>query len=157
MSIVVGENSYSNVADADAYFAARDVASWSAATNAAREAALLQATAYLDGHYDWVGVLADTDQLLGWPRHGATDGEGRLVEGIPARIRAACAEIALAALKEDIAPTLHRGGKVSSESVGDVSIQYAEDAPVGKTFPYVDLLLKGLFRAPSTAVQVRRI
>lgn len=44
-------NSYASLADADAYHAARATASWTAADPAARTAALIRATDYIDATY----------------------------------------------------------------------------------------------------------
>lgn len=155
MPVTVGSDVYAGLAEADAYFAARSVAAWPAASAAAREAALLRATAYLDGRYRWVGVLADRSQPLGWPRT-ATDGEGRPLVGIPERLKAACAELALIALTEDLAPPVDRGGRVVAERVGPVELRYAADAPPGRAYPTVDLLLHGLVRSAAAGLPVRR-
>ncbi|NQW12227.1 MAG: hypothetical protein HQ481_20365 [Alphaproteobacteria bacterium] len=156
MTVTAGIDVYADVADADAYFAARDVAAWPLATVAAREAALRRATAYLDGHYRWIGVLAASSQPLGWPRLSAWDAEGRPLDGIPARVKDACAELALVALTEELAPPADRGGRVLAERVGPVSLRYTADAPSGRSFPYVDLVLKGLFREDGAGIAVRR-
>lgn len=156
MAVTAGTDVYADLAEADAYFVDRDVAAWPAATVAAREAALRRATAYLDGRYRWVGILAVASQPLGWPRLSAWDSEGRPLDSIPTRLKQACAELALIALGEDLAPPAERGGRVLSEQVGPVSLRYAADAPSGRAFPYVDLLLKGLFQEDASGVAVRR-
>lgn len=155
MTVSVGVDVYIDVAEADTHHAALGQQEWAAADLAAREAALLKATRYLDGRYRWVGLLADLGQPLGWPRIGAYDSEGRYLEGIPAGIARACAELARIALTEDLSPAQDRGGRVVSEQVGGISVQYAQDAPAGRTFPKIDMLLKGLVRG-DTAVRVER-
>lgn len=156
MTITVGSDTYATVADTDAYFAARDVTSWPAASTAAREAALLRATVYLDGAYRFIGQIADTSQSLAWPRIGATDGDGRAIDGIPARLAHACGELALIALSSDLAPAEDRGGRVLQETVGPLSVRYAEGAPAGRTFPYIDLLLAGLIEPAGASREVSR-
>ena len=146
MTVIAGVDVYADRAEADAYFAARAVPGWALADGPARDAALLRATAWLDGRCRWVGRLADPGQRLGWPRAGARDAEGRVLDGIPERVRAACAELALIALSGDLAPPLERGGRVVSERAGPVEIGYAADAPAGRTFPAVEALLRGLVR-----------
>ena len=155
MTVTAGIDVYIDLAEADAYFAARNVASWAEASAAEREAALLKATVYLDGNHRWIGGLAATDQPLGWPRRGAVDGEGRTHGGIPAPVRHACAELAWIALSQDLAPQAERGGRIVAERVGSIEIRYADDAPGGRVYPYVDLLLVGLVRRRSSA-DVRR-
>ncbi|GHD42248.1 hypothetical protein GCM10017083_07040 [Thalassobaculum fulvum] len=154
MTVTAGIDAYADRAEADAYFAARAVTAWAAATEAARDAALLKATAYLEGNHRWVGRLVDPAQPLAWPRTGARDAEGRALDGIPDRVKAACAELALIALTEDLAPPVERGGRVLSEQVGPVAVSYAADAPPGRSFPAVEALLRGLTR--SDPMPVRR-
>ena len=156
MTLTVGSDTYISIASADAYFAARDVASWAAATTQAREAALLQATVYLDGTYQFVGRIADTGQSLAWPRLGAIDGDGRTLDNIPDRVAHACGELALIALSEALAPPEHRGGRVTEERVGVLSVSYTKDAPTGRTFPYIDLLLSGLVVPSDASAKVIR-
>lgn len=155
MTVTAGTDVYADVDEADAYFLARNVSSWAEAASADREAALLKATVYLDGHYRWIGVLADSAQPLAWPRLGATDTEGRTHVGIPPAVKHACAELAWIALSQDLAPSAERGGRVVGERVGPVEIRYADDAPVARIYPYIDLLLSGLVRGGAVA-EVRR-
>lgn len=155
MTVTAGTDVYADLAEADAYFAARTVSTWFDASVAEREAGLLRATAYLDGRYRWIGSRAVSEQPLAWPRLGARDPEGRTHTGIPTSVKHACAELAWVALSYDLAPPVERGGRVLSERVGSVAVTYAEDAPVGRAFPYIDLLLAGLFRTGASAVVSR--
>lgn len=155
MTVTAGVDVYADLSEADTYFAARLVGDWAAASDGEREAALLRATAFLDGRYRWIGRRADPDQPLGWPRHDATDPEGRTHTGIPVSVKHACAELACIALSQDLAPQAERGGRVLAERVGPVELRYAADAPIGRAYPYVDLLLTGLVRRSGTA-EVRR-
>lgn len=155
MTVTAGTDVYADLAEADSYFSARTVSSWFDASTAEREAGLLRATAYLDGSYRWIGTRAESEQPLGWPRLGATDPEGRTHTGIPTPVKHACAELAWTALSYDLAPQAERGGKVLSERVGSVEVTYAEDAPVGRAFPYIDLLLSGLVRSAASTVVSR--
>ena len=150
MSLVVGEDTYLSLADADAYFTARNAAGWAAAPSVAREAALLQATAYLDGSYAFRGRIADPGQPLSWPRRDAVDSEGRNLTGIPRRIEHATAELALIALAGALAPPLERGGRVLREKVGPVEVDYMPDAVSGRSYPLIDLLLKPLLRSAAS-------
>ena len=155
MTVIAGTDVYADLAEADAYFDARNVSSWSDASVSEKEAALLRATAYLDGRYRWIGERADEEQPLGWPRLAATDPEGRTHTGVPLSVKHACAELAWVALSQDLAPPVARGGRVLAERVGPVELRYADDAPIGPAFPYIDLLLTGLVRVAAT-VAVRR-
>ena len=155
MAVSAGIDVYIDIAGADAYHAAMGQSDWSSAELSAREAALLKATLYLDGRYRWIGALADLTQPLGWPRVGAYDSEGRYITGTPEKLRKACAELARLALTDELAPPLDRGGRVVSETVGSVSMHYADDAPAGRVYPAVDLLLRGLVRGDAAALVQR--
>lgn len=151
MAVAAGIDSFVSNAEADAYHAARGRTEWAAAGAGARDAALRLATAYLDGRYRWRGAIAAADQPLGWPRLGAVDREGRLLVGIPQKLREAACELALEALAGPLAPAEPRGGMVAAEAVAGIAVTYAAGAPAGPVYPFVDLLLAGLHDA-GTAV-----
>ncbi len=154
MSLIKGTNSYMDAAEADAHFAARGVDGWAVASQIARDAALMEATAYIDGTFRFVGCISDAEQPLAWPRVDAVDREGRRHDGlIPDKVARACAELALIALSGPLAPPLERGGKIRSESVGAMSVAYADDAPPGRLFPYVEIILAPLLD-PSAGLSV---
>jgi hypothetical protein len=79
-SIVANANSYVSVANADAYFSARNNTTWAAYSTAVKEAALLYACQWLNSRYEWPGVISDVTQELSWPRDGAEDSEGRDID-----------------------------------------------------------------------------
>ncbi|MDP6699586.1 MAG: hypothetical protein QGH25_08050, partial [Candidatus Latescibacteria bacterium] len=91
--------SYVSVAAADTYHTENtdDDADWTGADTAAKEAALRQATVWLDSEFTWKGAIKREAQALGWPRTGATDFEDRAVDedSIPAKLEDACAHLAL--------------------------------------------------------------
>lgn len=69
--ITAGQNSYVDLATADAHFDSRLHAdAWTAATDDTKEKALLMAAILLDGHIRWNGAKAFPDQPLEWPRVG---------------------------------------------------------------------------------------
>jgi hypothetical protein len=138
--------SYLSVEECDAYHNARGHSAWAAAESSEKEAALVKATQYLDGHYGrrWRGSPMTSTQALEWPRFGATDRYGRLRDGVPREITQAVAEAALRALSGDLAPDRERGGQVVRETVGPISTEYALGAPAGTTYPVIDGLLSGL-------------
>jgi len=95
-------NSYAAVADADAYFLARKNAAW-IGTNDAKEAALIQASDYIEARYwgRFVGAQKTATQALSWPRTGAGDYDD---DEIPAALKNACIEYAVRALTAPLAP-----------------------------------------------------
>lgn len=102
--IVVGTNSYIDVADATAYFVDRlNSDNWDNATAGNHSSALIQATRELDLMFNWIGDIADDDQSLRWPRSDAIDCDGvELADDvIPIQIANATCEQALYILTGD--------------------------------------------------------
>lgn len=141
-----GSDSYMSLESADLYWSGRNDATWAGAELLTKEAALREATQYLDGRYDWIGDHPGGNQRLGWPRLGAFDHEGRLLTGIPEKVAEATAELARQALSECLAPTEARAGRTRREKVGPLEVEYLGGAPGGRSYPFVTLLLKGLIR-----------
>ncbi len=158
---ITADQSYASLSAANAYALARDWADWDAATDEAKEAALLEATAYLDATYRWPGTLADLNQPLGWPRSGAYDREGRPLTGVPAPVASATIEAARLALS---APLL--GGNAASEPVlirkrveGVIEREWAPTSQAtiqSNRMALVAALLSGIVRGGSNTARVVR-
>ena len=147
MAFTVGENSYLSVADADTYWSDRNNSTWSAASDAEKEAALLEATQYLDKAYRWRGEHpGSSTQLLAWPRNNVVDEQGRTRTGIPQEIKDATAELALEALGGRLVPVQDHGGAVKSQTVNGLSIEYQDGAPANPSYDYVRMLVSPLIR-----------
>jgi hypothetical protein len=110
-------NSYISIADADTYHEARGNTAWSDVGDEDKEAALLKATAYLQGVYagQWKGYPTTALQALDWPRayverleYAALTSSSLWLESdvIPAGLSQACAELGLRALSADLSPDL---------------------------------------------------
>jgi hypothetical protein len=92
-------NSYVSLADANTYHTARANSAWTG-TDAAKEAALIRATQWLDGRYGdrWPGTRWKLRaQALDWPRIEAYDRDGTDIDydSIPPEVVAATCEAAL--------------------------------------------------------------
>jgi len=144
---VAGANSYVSLADADTYFADRSNSTWAALDNTVKQKGLLDATEYVGSLYrgSWLGSLYSTEQGLDWPRVGAYDPEGRPLDGVPKDLQAAICRLALeSATNGDLVTSQDRGGQVKREKIGPIETEYADGAPAGRTFPYLDDLLSSL-------------
>lgn len=121
------------------------------------EQRLRTASTYIDTIFRYKGSRSSASQALEFPRIDLYDWSSLLVTGVPNRVKHACAELAFKGLTESLYQDLDRGGKVSSESVGPVSVTYADDAPAGKVWTVAHNLLqpyvrkKGEFNGPSHA------
>ena len=148
-------DSYFTIAEADAYFAARGVATWWG-SNDAKEVAARRGTAYVDNAYraKWIGLRYSEFQALAWPRVDVVDDDGYTIGAtvIPPRVKQAAMEAALLALGgATLEPTLERGGQIKSisKSVGPLSksVTYEDGAPAIDRYLVIERLLRGLVRA----------
>lgn len=154
MSLTVGTDAYVSVADCDAYHTALGNTSWTG-LDAAKEAAIRKATMWIDNAYRgrWKGIRCDSTQPLAWPRWDVTDEDGLYVDPatIPTAIANATCEAALRIIAgTDLDPDRDRGGRIKSESVGSLSVVYADGAPSGTTFPRIDRIVSGLVAGRSS-------
>lgn len=149
--------SYVNVADCEAYCAARGLTFASGAT-ADKESALRRATTAIDALYGnrFAGArLNGRAQSLSWPRSGAYDANGEEIasDEIPVEVIRATCEFAVRELAEPGAtmPDLERGGAVRSLKAGSVSIEYAGNATARTVYSVVDGILATLLVARQLA------
>lgn len=137
--------SYLSVAEATAYHAAMgNKAAWSAlAGEATKEAALRQATSYIQGRYygNWHGNPTKTTQKLDWPRAGVPFRNGGYVAAniIPDELKAACAELALRAASGPLVPDGTQ--TVKREKVGPLEVWYDPYTMPLNSYGTVDALL----------------
>ena len=180
---VTDANSYLSVADADTYWDDRvnatspDGNAWTDATQSDKEGALIEASSYLDATYDWVWnnpphwqdsvnplsppsaytPLVNENQGLKWPRQAAYDEDTYVLQqDVPQKVKDATAEVALNALDGQILPTRERGGMVKREQVGNVSVEYMDNAPGGTSYPMIDRILNGLYWQKGGTRKLRR-
>lgn len=145
---------YVDVAYVDTYFADRANAAW-AGTTAAKQAAIIKATDYIDTRWGnfFLGrsEFPDTPQALCFPRLNILNKDGRFVTGIPTNLKKATAEYALRALTITLLPdpTIDDSGRAiasKSEKVGPIEqstdYQVDEAAPIIlRPYPAADRLL----------------
>jgi hypothetical protein len=145
MTITVGSNAYVSIEDADAYWTERGDTVWSAASEAAKEVAIILATQYMDACYKWVGRIEDEEQLLGWPRLYAYDGEGRTLEDTPQKVADACCELAKIALNGPLVPS-GSAERIKREKIGNIEVEYADSGATGAYAGYdtATILLRGI-------------
>jgi hypothetical protein len=154
-TVVTGAESYVDLTYLNAYWSKRNNAAWKG-TTAQKEAAARIACQYLDNAYQWVGSRRQAYQPLSWPRsiYPQTMRRGRLtywldtdqvvvgLDTVPDLLKQAQCELALEALGGALLPSLDRGGQITSETVGQLSVTYAAGAPGSKRYPVIDLLVK---------------
>ena len=150
--------SYGSVADATAYFAARGNTAWaSLASDALREAALRQATEYLDAVYAgrWKGDRYTAAQALSWPRYNVlVDGYALDADTLPTALVRATFELALRASAGELLSDA--GAQVKSETVGPISVTYADGARQGTRYALVESMLSALLRVGTGQIPMVR-
>lgn len=144
-------NSYVTVAEADAFFSDRGTTTWTGA-DAVKQAALIAAADYLNSakRFPYRGLRFSATQRLLWPRTGVVERNGlALTDGvIPTALKDAQCHLALIALTGGaLWSVLQRGGQVTSESVGPISVSYAQGAPIGVWYESAMELLDNLLRS----------
>ena len=120
-------NSYASLDAGNTYHEGHSQgALWAAATEDARNRALVTATRQLDAWFEWDGDVAYADQVLLWPRIGVIGRTGYLLDSktIPPVIRDATAELARSRLT-DAGPT-DSADDISRLKAGPVDITFRE-------------------------------
>lgn len=121
---------YADITYADAYFAVGAHlygATWLAAVDDTKCAALKMASRLLDEWYCWVGAPAALTQALQWPRTGVNDrlGNAQPATAIPADILRATCELAQALIGADVrADSDIEVNKLTSLQVGSVQLSF---------------------------------
>jgi len=155
--------SYISVTDATAYFAARGNTTWAGlASDTVREQLLRKATDYMAQMYRvrWAGSRVTTTQALDWPRawvpfKDAPSGYGACQpyypnNAVPLVVAHACAELAVRAASSDLAPDV--GAQVKQETVGPISVTYADGARQVNAYKAVDAMLAPFFNGSGVPV-----
>ncbi|MBW7990039.1 MAG: hypothetical protein FVQ84_08500 [Planctomycetes bacterium] len=151
-------NSYLSENDADTYFDNYDrqgnVVLWDAIAD--KEAALREATQYLDNEYRerWVGTKGSEDQALAWPRRDVFVSDGFLIDSnvIPQELKDACAELALRTdtTTTRLSPDITDPGSIrrTKDEVGPLKteIEYSGGGkgPITNIFRIIEDLLRSL-------------
>lgn len=132
---------YVSVADADARQTSLGITAWTG-TDAAKEAALRRATAFMEQRYRtrWKGTKLYRSQALSWPRYGAIvdswDVDSTIV---PTDVANACADLAVTALSETLNAAQERA--VIREKVGPLETEYDPYSSQAKRYPAIDQML----------------
>lgn len=158
---------YGTVVNADAYHLARGNTAW-AGSDPLKAAALVRASAYIDGHYrtrpNDCGLMLSRfggtktggrAQVLEWPRTGCIDTDGETVDSatVPDEVDRATYEAALRELVTpgSLTPDFVASTLAKREKVDVIEVEYAvaeakpgQLPPTSPTLPIVDGLLAPL-------------
>lgn len=159
-----GANSYATVAEADDYLLERRLhvedEDWKHLGNEDKEAALMWAVRSLD-QFEFIGSIASTDQALQWPRISAVTKDGRTIASneIPAIIKDAQAEIALALVKANIAER-PAGEELEALTVGPIKLEFRDPSGAGSVLDQVpeevENMIRRYLRSPGIYIPIMR-
>lgn len=147
---VPSADSYVSLANANAYHGERGNSAWtgSRASDAAKEAALRRATAYVDALYHdrWPGYRAHRRrQGLAWPRALAYDADGDYI--LPTEIPVELVQAVCEAATREVAnpgslnPDVTVAKAVKSRTIGPISTEYASTgSPVRDARPILSIV-----------------
>jgi hypothetical protein len=124
-------NTYTTLAEADSYIEGRLYnTAWDAATDDNKNRALVWATALLDQHFDWEGVIYSDTQALRFPRGFIEKPDGYYWDSniIPDLLKDATVEMAYVLLQSDkwSQPGL-LGLGLTKAKVGSLAVEISED------------------------------
>jgi hypothetical protein len=161
MALLVPDESYSTVAEADAYFLALNNTAWTG-TDPEKEAWLRQGKTYLETTYKqkWQGFITDIDQPSDWPRTGVIDGNGRIVDAdtIPDDIKAANNELALDAISGSLTSTIGaQGTGIKREKVGSLETEYWNNTNNQAIYQTADNLVKEYLKSSAQSAGNARL
>lgn len=100
-------NAYISVGYGDTHHGDRGRDDWNKASDNDKEQAIVRASDYIDQRFGlrFVGERSTGDQTLEWPRLGAFDKDGFLLQEVPHQIQKATAEYALISIRQgELAP-----------------------------------------------------
>jgi hypothetical protein len=156
--------SYTSVAQADAYHAARANTAWAMIDASLKEALLRRATEYMVGQYRecWKGLRTNATQALDWPRYNVqlddvgVSGYAAYVASniVPVEVQNVCAWLALQANSGDLAPNLDR--TIKQDTVGPLTTIYADGAPEKPRYTAADIALKPFLCGSGTSGRLVR-
>lgn len=117
-------NAYVTVEDADTYMSERARAAWASLSEPQKQAAIIEATIFLDSTFQWRGEIKSTSQGIAFPRVNCVDRDGRYYDDqVPKQVKAACCELAWLA---------RSGALIASET--EAAIKRVEAGPVKVEF-----------------------
>ncbi len=141
-----------SVSDATAYWTDRgDKVDWLSQVVADQQAALIRASDYVRNQrrYRWFGTKKSYVQRMPWPRVGGQETDGLAVpeSTVPWQVAEAVAYLAGKGLSGELQSDLARGGQITSERLDVISVTYADSAPPGTAYQFVDGILAPLLRS----------
>lgn len=150
-------NSYASLTDLQTFFGNRGW-SYNGFTPEEQEAALVAATDYIERRSRWsTGTKGSKEQALSWPRSGAYDRHGYLIDSdeVPTAVVNATLEGAHLVLAGSTLVSPETQKVVEQRVEGAVSVRYSDSAPATTRWTPIDTWLTGLVSSFNQAVMER--
>lgn len=157
--------SFISVADANTYHSNRGNAAWASLTDTVKEQCLRRATDYLEQVYRlrWIGYRHTEAQSLSFPRDEVPRRDFTYLnqfsfypnDVVPSEVKNACAELALKANTETLAPDLERVTK--REKVGVLEVEYDTNSQPYKKYRIIDNMLAPFLNGDGVQRPVSRV
>jgi len=170
---IADANSYIDIAFADTYQADRGRSAWALLTEPVKTVALIAATQFVDESLPWIGSKGTAAQGLKWPRIAGVDSlgdsillidrDGFDITGVPAALKKAIAEAAfLSSTDAEFFTEADSNGKIIRKKTDVLETEYQAESSALKpaqptVYSVLNLLLKGLYVAPSTGFACAKV
>lgn len=146
---LIDANSYITVAYADTYHSNRGNAAWATLTTTVKEQLLIKSTDYIEQVYRlrWLGYRHTAEQALSYPRDEVPRRDFTFLnqfsfypnDEVPTEVKNACAELALKANAEALAPDIARIAR--REKVSVLEVEYDANSPAYVIYRAIDNLV----------------
>ncbi len=140
---------YASVAEADAYFTARNNEAWDLLEDPDKEIALRKAADFMTQQYRsrWQGYKRTREQAMDWPRYEViVDGYEIPSDTIPKELKLASFELAVRASTAELLPDEPTASIVKRQKAGPLEIEYQDgtDTNPQESYTVVDKILQPL-------------
>jgi len=141
MTLVVGEDTFVSLTDANTYHSDRASSVWTSTspTNPVKEAALRYSAAWLEG-VPWKGVVSTDAQEMTWPRV-YYDEYGHYHDDTPQEILDAQCEMAVHHVSSALNKASFQTGSMDEVKVGPIEVKFGS-ATFQRDYPFVWRLIR---------------
>jgi len=155
---VASANSYISIASCSEYLNKKGLTTWGTSTATAQAMSLINACLWMELQ-SWKGQKALSTDPLTWPRRGVFDRDGYNVysDEIPRDIKRGQCELAYRSFlgKSPFVDVATGDGYVTEETVGPITLKYAQGYSTSYRFPEIDHLFEPYLDS-SLSVRVER-
>lgn len=153
-TMVANANTYVNVTEADSYWSLRSTktgsSTWSSASTANKESALVVATEYIDNVYNFAYKKQSSTQSLQFPRNNNSG-------VIPVNLKNAVCELAAIGLSSDLYTNVDGKDLVEQNIAGKIVQKWASGGSANKKqvrYVYIESLLKEYMQRSYSLVNI---